>query len=106
MMNGGFMAAEDYGSKVVWLMAGIAIGATVALLYAPASGEQTRRTIAKRTKEGREAISDSGRDMLERGKEMYQTCRKTANGAADMFERVRKILEASAANLRGCHITK
>jgi len=37
------MADQDYGSKVVWFMAGIAIGATVALLYAPATGEQTRR---------------------------------------------------------------
>ncbi len=33
------MADQDYGSKVVWFMAGIAIGATVALLYAPATGE-------------------------------------------------------------------
>ena len=33
------MADEEYGGKVVWFMAGIAIGATVALLYAPASGE-------------------------------------------------------------------
>ena len=35
--------AEEYGSKAVWFMAGIAIGATVALLYAPATGEDTRR---------------------------------------------------------------
>jgi gas vesicle protein len=101
MMDGGFMAAEDYGSKVVWLMAGIAIGATVALLYAPASGEETRRTIVKRTKEGREAISDSGREMLERGKEMYEKGRKMADDAAEMFERGRKIVEGTAANLKG-----
>jgi gas vesicle protein len=101
MMIGGFMAAEDYGSKVVWFMAGIAIGATVALLYAPASGEQTRRTIAKKSKEGREALADSGKEMLERGKEMYEKGRKMADDAADMFERGRKIVEGSAANLRG-----
>ena len=95
------MAAEDYGSKVVWLMAGIAIGATVALLYAPASGEVTRRKIVKSTKEGREAIADSGRDMLERGKEMYEKGRKMADDAAEMFERGRKIVEGTAANLRG-----
>jgi gas vesicle protein len=101
MVDGGFMAAEDYGSKVVWLMAGIAIGATVALLYAPASGEETRRTIVKRTKEGREAITDSGKEMLERGKEMYEKGRKMADDAADMFERGRKIVEGTASNLRG-----
>ena len=95
------MASDDYSSKVVWLLAGVAIGATVALLYAPASGEETRRTLAKRTKEGREAIADSGRDMLERGKEMYEKGRKMADDAADMFERGRKIVEGTAANLRG-----
>ena len=95
------MASEDYGSKVVWLMAGVAIGATVALLYAPASGEETRRTIVKKTKQGREAIGDSGREMLERGKEMYEKGRKMADDAAEMFERGRKIVEGSAANLRG-----
>jgi gas vesicle protein len=95
------MAADDYGSKVVWLMAGVAIGATVALLYAPATGEQTRRTILKRTKDSREAIADSGRDMLERSKEMYEKGRKMADDAAEMFERGRKIVEGTAANLRG-----
>ncbi len=95
------MASEDYGSKVVWLMAGIAIGATVALLYAPASGEVTRRTIVKKTREGREALGDSGREMLERGKEMYEKGRKMADDAAEMFERGRKIVEGTAANLRG-----
>jgi gas vesicle protein len=95
------MASEDYGSKVVWLMAGVAIGATVALLYAPASGEQTRRTIAKRTREGRESIAESGKEMLERGKEMYEKGRKMADDAAEMFERGRKIVEGTAANLKG-----
>ena len=95
------MAAEDYGSKVVWFMAGIAIGATVALLYAPASGEETRRTIAKRTREGRDALSESGREMLERGKEMYEKGRKMADDAAEMFERGRKIVEGTAASLKG-----
>jgi gas vesicle protein len=101
MRNGGFMAADDYGSKVVWLMAGVAIGATVALLYAPASGDVTRRRIVRKTNEGREVIADSGREMLERGKEMYEKGRKMADEAAEMFERGRKIVEGTAANLRG-----
>jgi gas vesicle protein len=101
MRQGGFMAAEDYSSKVVWFITGIAVGAAVALLYAPASGEQTRRTIVKRTREGREAMADSGREMLERGREMYEKGRKMADDAAEMFERGRKIVEGSAANLKG-----
>jgi gas vesicle protein len=95
------MADEDTGGKVVWFMAGIAIGATVALLYAPASGEQTRRKLVKKTQHSRDAIADSGREMLERGKDMYERGRKLADDAAEMFERGRKIVESTASNLKG-----
>jgi gas vesicle protein len=95
------MSDENSGGKVVWFMAGIAIGATVALLYAPASGEQTRRKIVKKTQQSRDAVADSGREMLERGKDMYERGRKLADDAADMFERGRKIVESTASNLKG-----
>lgn len=95
------MADEDYGGKVVWFMAGIAIGATIGLLYAPASGEVTRRKIAKTTQRGKESLVESGKEMYDRGKEMYDRGRKLADDAAEMFERGRKIVESSAANLKG-----
>lgn len=95
------MADQDYGSKALWFVAGIAIGATIALLYAPDSGEVTRKKIARRTQEGRDALAESGKDMLDRGKEMYERGRKLADDAADMFERGRKIVEGTAANLKG-----
>jgi gas vesicle protein len=95
------MADQDYGSKVVWFMAGIAVGSTIALLYAPASGEVTRRKIVRRTQEGRDALADSGKEMLDRGKEMVERGRRLADEAGDMFERGRKIVESTAANLKG-----
>jgi len=95
------MADEDYGGKAVWFLAGIAIGSTIALLYAPASGAVTRRRIARRTQEGREALMDSSKEMLERGREMYERGRKLADDAAEMFERGRKIVEGTASNLKG-----
>jgi gas vesicle protein len=95
------MADEDYGGKVLWFAAGLGIGATIALLYAPASGQVTRRRIAKKTNEHREALTESGKEMLDRGKEMYERGRKLADDAADMFERGRKIVEGTAANLKG-----
>jgi len=95
------MAEQDNGAKVVWFMAGIAIGATIALLYAPASGEVTRRRIARKTEQGRAALTDSGKDVLDRGREMYEKGRRLADDAAEMFERGRKIVESTAANLKG-----
>jgi gas vesicle protein len=32
-------------------------------LYAPASGRETRRKLASKTQEGREALADSGKEM-------------------------------------------
>lgn len=93
--------AQEYGSKAVWFMAGIAIGATVALLYAPATGEDTRRQLARKAQRGREALTDSGSDLLDRGRDMYERGRKLADEAADMFERGRKIVESTASNLKG-----
>jgi gas vesicle protein len=95
------MADQDYGSTVIWFMAGIAIGATVALLYAPASGEHTRRQIVKKTQKGRDSLAESGREMLDRGRDMYERGRRLADEAADMFERGRKIVESTASNLKG-----
>jgi gas vesicle protein len=40
---------------------GGAVGATLALLYAPASGSETRRKLAHRIDESKEALSEKGR---------------------------------------------
>lgn len=85
--------AQDNGSKVIWFFAGAAIGAAVALLYAPQSGEETRRLIGDKAREGRDALAESGKDMMERGRELYERGRKMADEAADMFERGRKIVD-------------
>ena len=95
------MADENYGDKAVWFMAGIAIGATIALLYAPATGEVTRRQARQKSARGRDVLAESGKDMLDRGREMYERGRKLADEAAEMFERGRKIVESTAANLKG-----
>ena len=50
--------AQDNNGKLLWFLAGSAIGATIALLYAPQTGRETRRIIKRRTREGREALLD------------------------------------------------
>ena len=87
------MAQEDNSSKLIWFFAGAAIGATVALLYAPQSGEDTRRYIGDKARTGKDAISDSGHQLMERGRELYDRGRRMADEAAEMFERGRKIVD-------------
>jgi gas vesicle protein len=85
--------AQDNTSKALWFVAGVAVGATIALLYAPASGDETRRRIVKKTEEGREALASSSRDLLDRGRELYGKGRKIADEAAEMFERGRQLVQ-------------
>lgn len=84
---------RDNGSVAIWFVSGIALGAVVALLLAPQSGERTRRKLAKHAEKGRKTIVESGRDIYERGRELYERGREIAEDAADMFERGRKIAE-------------
>jgi gas vesicle protein len=81
-------------SKVVWFLAGAAIGATVALLFAPASGQETRRRIGKRASEGRDAITETGRDLLDKGRDLYDKGRKLADEAAEMFDRGKRLVQS------------
>jgi gas vesicle protein len=85
--------AQENGDKVVWFLAGAAIGAAIALLYAPASGEETRAKLLEKASEGREALGERGQELMERGRELYSKGKSMADEAADMFERGRKLVE-------------
>ena len=61
------------------LLIGIALGAGVALLLAPASGEETRRRIAKRARRAQEAAQDFVEDV--------------SGTVADKFQEVRSSVE-------------
>jgi gas vesicle protein len=81
------------GTGLVWFGAGIAFGAAVALLLAPASGEVTRRRIARKAGEGRDALGERGRDFVDRGREYFDKGRKIADDAAEMFDRGRRLVQ-------------
>ena len=87
------MASNNSASSAVWFLTGAALGAAVALLYAPQTGEETRQLIGKKTRQGAGALSEPGRDMIDKGRDMFERGRKMADEAADMFERGRKIVE-------------
>ncbi len=85
------MACEA-GGKFSWFVCGAALGASVALLYAPKSGKDTRKIISEKTDEGREAFSDTGKEIFDRGREIYDKGRKIADDAAELFDRGRKLV--------------
>ena len=85
--------AQESGDKVVWFLAGAAIGAAIALLYAPATGEETRAKLLEKANEGRDVLGERGRDLMDRGRELYSKGKGMADEAADLLERGRKIVE-------------
>lgn len=85
--------AQESGDKVVWFLAGAAIGAAIALLYAPASGEETRAKLIEKANEGKDVLGDRGRELMDRGRELYSKGKSMADEAADMFERGKKLVE-------------
>ena len=86
------MAREDgagAGSIMLAFLIGAVSGAAVALLYAPATGRETREFLGEKAREGRERAAEAaekgrqvvkeGREALasaiERGREVYQQAR-------------------------------
>jgi gas vesicle protein len=90
------MAQEEISGKLIWLVAGAAIGAAVALLYAPATGADTRKYLGDKTREGGQALAESSKDMYDRGRDLYERGRQLADEASDMLERGRNIVEKAA----------
>lgn len=83
----------EAGSVLLAFLLGAVSGAAVALLYAPATGKETREVLGERAREGRERAREAaergrqafneGRDSLtsaiEKGREAYQQARAREN---------------------------
>ena len=81
------------GSILLAFLLGAVSGAAVALLYAPATGRETREYLGEKAREGRERAAEAaekgrqavtqGRETLtsaiERGREAYQQARTREN---------------------------
>lgn len=82
------------GAIFVAFLLGAVTGAAVALLSAPASGEETRRRISEKAREGRDRASDAARQgkefverqretittAIEKGREAYRQASQKENG--------------------------
>jgi gas vesicle protein len=78
------------GTVLVSFILGAVAGAAIALLYAPASGEETRRRLAEKAREGREKAQELARE----GREFFDRHRDDINAAIDrgreVFDQARK----------------
>jgi|SRR5919109_4535899 gas vesicle protein len=76
------MARDDGGAAgtvVVAFVLGALTGAAIALLLAPATGEETRRILGEKAREGRERAQDAARQ----GREFVNRQRENISSAID-----------------------
>jgi gas vesicle protein len=89
------------GSVFMAFVVGAVAGAAVALLYAPAAGEETRRKLAEKAREGRERAEQlrrEGRDFVNRQREnasavvdeAVERGREAFDRGREAFDRARK----------------
>jgi gas vesicle protein len=69
---------------------GAIAGAAVALLYAPASGEETRRRLAEKAREGREKAETIARDSREFLNRQRETLGTAVEKGREAFQQARK----------------
>ena len=78
------------GTVLVAFALGAIAGAAIALLYAPTTGEETRRKLAEKAREGR----DKAEELARQGREFLDRQRETVTAAVDRgreaFEQARK----------------
>ncbi|MGE0043197.1 MAG: YtxH domain-containing protein [Vicinamibacterales bacterium] len=92
------MSRDQQGAGAVMLafVVGALTGATVALLFAPQSGEETRDFLGQKARESRE----KARDAVDQGREMYKRQRETLSGAIERgreaFQQARESGESQA----------
>ncbi len=84
---------EEYTSNALWFLAGAAVGATLALLFAPAPGHVTRRKIRHAGRRGLIAAERAGEELMEKGRDIYEKGKQVADEAAELFERGKKLVE-------------
>jgi gas vesicle protein len=73
------MTRDNSGNLMVAFVIGALTGAAVALLLAPATGEETREFIGQKAREGKA----KARDAMDQGREYYNSQRENLVTAVD-----------------------
>ena len=77
------------GSVMVAFVLGAIAGAAVALLWAPAPGEETRRKLSERAREGKDKASEAARQGREFIKSQRENLTSAFERGKDAFDQAR-----------------
>ena len=82
------MSNGNGGSKFAFFLAGLGVGAILALLLAPGSGEETRQMIGQKANEGKDYVTN-------KSKEFRQQAEGIVDKAKDLVTQQKEQLSAA-----------
>src|ERR1041384_5816713 len=92
------MGDESISNKLTYLLIGGGIGAVLALLFAPKSGQELRGDIADATRKGIDRSREAAQQLGDRAGEYYE---ETRGRAAELYSQA-----ASRADWPTSHVTQ
>lgn len=87
--------SESGNSNLAYLLAGCAIGAGVALIFAPKSGKEMREDISNKTLKGIEQAKNYGSNLSDKAQNMYH---QIYDKAVDTIETTKEKLNSGLQN--------
>lgn len=85
------MSEDNGGSKIAFFLAGMGVGAVLALLFAPKSGQETREFLTQKAEEGKDYVTARGRDLRKQAEEVVD---KAKDVVSKQKEQLSAALEA------------
>ncbi len=82
------MSEDNGASKVGFFLAGLGIGAILALLFAPKSGRETRDYLAQKAEDGRDFVKTKSEELRNKAEEAVEKGR-------DLVTRQKELLSAA-----------
>ena len=83
------MSQDHEDGSFAWFLMGVVLGATLAVLYAPKPGRETRDLITGKAKEASDAVTETSKELVERGREVIDRSKQVVDDAASLLERAR-----------------
>ena len=81
------MSQNNWSDKFTTFAVGLGVGALLALLFAPSSGEDTREYITGTVKQGLDGAAATGRRWTRRAQATVDDLKATVAGAVDAGEK-------------------
>ncbi|HEX6732925.1 MAG TPA: YtxH domain-containing protein [Pyrinomonadaceae bacterium] len=98
-------SGDNISTRLTYLLIGGGIGAILALLFAPKSGEELRSDIADATRKGIDRSREAAQQLSDRAGEYYETTRERASElystAAEKVGEVAKTAREAASRQTG-----